>query len=293
VRRAAALLALVLALAGPAAAAGRLDLLGSYTWTSPRPGFGGYSALELADDGLGFTLLSDRGRVLSGRLERSGGVVSGAIVETDAALAGRDGAELARGLNDAEGLALAPGGGFFVSFEGRRGRVVFYGAPGAAATALPQAPGFAGLPANAGLEALAIDGTGALLAVPEHAPGPGQGFPTWRLDGSTWSAGPELPRRDGFLPVGADFGPDGRLYLLERYLGLFGFASRVRSFRIEAGALGDEQVLLTTAPGTHDNLEGIAVWQQGGTIRVTLVSDDNQKPFQRTEFVDYLLREDG
>ncbi len=70
-----------------------------------------------------------------------------------------------------------------------------------------------------------------------------------------------MPSRAGvsFWPVGADFGPDGRFYLLERHLsGIFGFQSRVRSFRIDGNRISDERVVLRTATGTHDNLEGIA-----------------------------------
>lgn len=88
-----------------------------------------------------------------------------------------------------------------------------------------------------------------------------------------------------------DFGPDGRLYLLERALrGLF-FATRVRRFEIAEGArVVSEETLLETAAGTHDNLEGISVWRDGaGDIRITMISDDNFRFLQRTEIVEYRL----
>jgi hypothetical protein len=38
----------------------------------------------------------------------------------------------------------------------------------------------------------------------------------------------------------------------------------------------------------HGNLEGLAVWQDAlGTIRLTMLSDDNFNSFQRSEFVEY------
>ena len=39
----------------------------------------------------------------------------------------------------------------------------------------------------------------------------------------------------------------------------------------------------------HDNLEGISVWQDEQGLRMTLISDDNFRAFQRTEIVEYRL----
>ena len=91
--------------------------------------------------------------------------------------------------------------------------------------------------------------------------------------------------------AGADTGPDGRLYVLEREFAKWrGFATRVRSFAYGADGLTDEQLVLQTPIGQHDNLEGLAVWQDDtGAIRLTMVSDDNFFVFQRTEFVEYRL----
>jgi hypothetical protein len=51
-------------------------------------------------------------------------------------------------------------------------------------------------------------------------------------------------------------------------------------------------VLLRSAAGTHDNLEGLAVWRDvGGHIRLTMISDDNFRFFQKTEFVEYVVAE--
>ena len=69
-------------------------------------------------------------------------------------------------------------------------------------------------------------------------------------------------RRDGdFLVVDADFGPDGKLYVLERDFGWLGFRTRVRRFALGPDGLGDEVTLLETPFGELDNMEGISVWR--------------------------------
>jgi len=81
-------------------------------------------------------------------------------------------------------------------------------------------------------------------------------------------------------------GPDGQLYVLERdFLGI-GFRSRVRRFDLTGG---NEQILLETRLRQHDNLEGISIWQDDQGVRMTLISDDNYRAFQRTEIVEYRL----
>src|SRR5690606_100399 len=125
-------------------------------------------------------------------------------------------------------------------------------------TLLPRPDAFAALQANSALEALAIDALGRLWTLPERSGAVDLPFPVWRFDGEGWSQPFTLPRADdGFLPVGADFGPDGRLYVLERRLGsVFGFNSRVRRYDVTGDVAGPAELLLETAPGDYDNLEG-------------------------------------
>ena len=60
--------------------------------------------------------------------------------------------------------------------------------------------------------------------------------------------------------------------------------------RVEVNLDGSgEKTLLTTATGTFDNLEGIAVWADGSGLRATMISDDNLRFFQQTQIVDYRL----
>ena len=92
------------------------------------------------------------------------------------------------------------------------------------------------------------------------------------------------------MPVGADFGPDGRLYVLERKFARIGFRSRLRRFKWTDSALTQEETLIETSVATHDNLEGVSIWRDSrGQLRATMISDDNFLWIQRTEIVEYSL----
>ena len=189
-----------------------------------------------------------------------------------------------------KGLAIGADGEIFVSFEGWH-VVMAFDALDRSGRNLPRDRIMRDWKDNSGLEALAIDAQGTLYTVPERSGDLNRPFPVLRFEGESWRKAGEIDRRDGFLAVGADIGPDGRFYFLERkFLGFFGFASRVRSFEITGDALTDERVLLTTATGTHHNLEGISVWRdETGALRVTMVGDDNFKSYLRSEIVEYRL----
>ncbi len=268
------------------------EFLSRYVWERPDPVHGGFSGIELRADRAGFIAISDRGRIAQGRLVREDGLIAGVADLQFERLRDRKGNPVATRIEDAEGLALAPDGSLYVSFEGAH-RVWRYPAFGAAAQALPSHPDFAGLQMNSSLEALAIDTTGAVFTLPERSGSLSRPFPLYRFKDGRWTVPYQVPRVGEHLPVGADFGPDGKLYLLERrFSGLLGFSSRIRRFTLgPKGALGEE-TLLTTPNLTHGNLEGLTVWRdRAGAIRLTLIEDDNFSMFQRTQFVEYRVTE--
>lgn len=269
-----------------------VEYLGSYTWSVDVEAFGSFSGLELSDDGTRFLTVSDKGRFAEGVLERGAtGAVTGVTLRRFAPFAGAGGEPVGRYEIDAEGLALTPDGRVCMSFEAVH-RVWCYDDPALPAEPLPRPDAFARLQNNSSLEGLAAGPDGALYTFPERSGLLTRPFPVYRYRDGGWDVPFALPRHGPFLAVGADIGPDGRFYLLERHLtGIFGFQTRVRSFRLSGDVLADERTLIETAPGLHDNLEGIAVWQDAaGDIRITMISDDNFRSFQRTEFVDYRLR---
>ncbi|MFN6980242.1 MAG: esterase-like activity of phytase family protein, partial [Gemmobacter sp.] len=93
----------------------------------------------------------------------------------------------------------------------------------------------------------------------------------------------------GFLPVAADFGPDGALWVLERrFLRHGAFGSRLR--RARRADLASWATILQTPDGVHGNLEGLSLWRDGaGRTRAAMVADDNFRWLQRNEFVEYVL----
>ncbi len=263
--------------------------LGSYTWVEATDWFGGFSAIHLSNDGTHATFLSDRATLATARITRDGDAISGVEVKNHWPLLSSMGRKMSGRAGDSEGIALAPGGGFFVSFEGVH-RVAHYSSPEANAQVLPRPHTFGDLDHNGSFEGLAINGQGYLYTLPEKTRTASGDIPVFRWDGINWSAPFTLPQRDRFLPVAADFGPDGRFYVLERSVAFIGFRTRLRRWDVSNDTPRAEEVLLETETGTHDNLEGLSVWRDDqNRLRATMISDDNFLALQRTELVEYLL----
>ncbi|AJE44741.1 esterase-like activity of phytase family protein [Celeribacter indicus] len=285
--------ALIATLLPVAAAAVEARFLGAYTWVSQDKRVGGLSGLELSEDGRHFIALSDRAIVFEGDLQRDAkGVVTAAKLARGVPLRAEDGGALPKYRDDSEGLTQTPDGTLYVSFEGQH-RVARLDLETGRLVDLPSHPDFAGMQMNSSLEALAADAEGRLYTLPERSGAVGRPYPVYRFNGTQWEKPFSVPRDTDtdFLPVGMDIGPDGRMYLLERWFTGIGFASRVRRFEITEEGLTGETELLRTLTGHHDNLESIAVWQDEAGIHLTMVSDDNFRFFQKTEFVDYLVAE--
>ena len=263
--------------------------LSAYHWQSDDPRFGGFSAIEVNADGTDFVAISDQGVYTSGRLIRDdAGHVGSVVADRIRPLHGPDDLPLNKYHNDSEGLALLPDGRAFVSFE-RDARVAFYADISGAGVVIDQPQAFRDMQRNSSLEALAVGADGTLYTLPERSGDATRPFPVYRFKNGAWDQPFSLPRRDSFLAVAADIGPDGRFYLLEReFHGLSGFASRVRRFALGPNGISEEETLLQSTAGQHDNLEGISVWRdQKGLLRLTMISDDNLFFWQRTEIVEY------
>lgn len=283
------ILALTLACSAARADDPQAEFLGSYSWDLPQRWFGGLSGLELSADGTTMSAITDRGRFLSARINRTDDQIDAISMIRSFHLRGFDGSPLIGKIIDAEGLAIASDGTVYISFE-RIHRVSRYPDPASASQGLQRPQAIRDFPNNGGFEALAVDLSGTLFAVPEDVSDDDGNIPVFRWADGTWTQPYSLPSDGRFLPVGADFGPDGRFYLLERGFNLFGFRSRVRSWRLtEAGAL-DERDELQTETGVHGNLEGVSVWRdRGDRIRLTMIADDNFFFLQSTELVEYAL----
>ncbi len=269
-------------------AADSASLAGAIQLKSPDPLFGGFSALQVGPDGAELVLLSDRGNYMRGRIQRG---ADGTLLSVEAgpmvplpAVAGdnRDGTR-----DDSEGLAIGADGEVFIAYESVT-RISRFSSLDVAPVDLPTNPAFARLPRNKSLEAIAIDSNGVLFVVPEILDG--ASTPVYVFRNGAWTTSLSMPRIGSFRAVSADFGPDGRFYLLERrFEGPAGFASRLRRFDVETGGLSGGVTLFKTRAGRHDNLEGLTVWRAPDGLRATMISDDNFFAFQVTEIVEYRL----
>lgn len=295
-----ALVALIAALAGFGAWAqapeppGRADFVQSWRWSRSEPAFGGFSGIELDPAGTSLTVVSDRGTIWRGTIARdAAGLISGIeIARGPTPLRSPRSLETQGTTKDSEGLALAADGTAYVSFEGVA-RVAHFADDAAMADPMPRPREFMTLQNNSALEALAIAEDGTLYTLPERSGAKDRAFPVFRLKpgAAQWDQPFAIPRDGDWLPVGADIGPDGRLYLLERdFWGLIGFLSRVRVFDIAGDTVSGGEVVMQSRAGRFDNLEGLAAWRDGtGAIRLTLISDDNFVPLQQTQLVEFRL----
>ncbi|MXQ08328.1 esterase-like activity of phytase family protein [Alphaproteobacteria bacterium GH1-50] len=249
----------------------------------------GVSGLELDETGTVFTAIGDRGFWMTGRLVRTGGGIVEVAVDTLAPILGPEGFPVAArrvgDWSDSEGLAIAPDGTVWVSFE-RWAHVWRYDQGlGGPASHIKDHPTFYDHAENWQLEATAISPEGDVYTFSEK-PLP-NGFPIYRLSSGGWVIDGTLPENDLFSIVGADFDENGDLYLLERKLVMgFWWQSRLRRVRLDGS---EDRVLWTSQRGDFGNLEGLALWRDGDTLMMTAVSDNNGDLNTPTEWVDFRL----
>lgn len=164
-----------------------VDYVGTYVWSMDDETFGGFSGIEISDDGSRFTVLSDRSELRWGRVERdAGGAIDRLEASGKAHLFDSTGKWLQPGWKgDSEGLAIDAAGTIWVSFEGLS-RVVRYDTPESLAKPLPRPPEFKSMQRNSSFEALAVMADGTLLTLPERSGQLTRPFPVWRWRNGTW-----------------------------------------------------------------------------------------------------------
>ena len=273
----------------PAPTSDALEFRGAVTLSPPFPEFGGISGL-VVEPGGAVTAVSDRARWLRFRLIINEGRLIGAEGAATAPILYRHGRPLPGEAGDAEGLARDPlTGRFYVSFEGWH-RIQPYDEPGGGAGPFFMAEEWSGLARNNGIEALAMDGDGALWAIAEQGP---VEAPVWVGGREEGWARKSLPLDGPYLPTGADFGPDGRLYVTERAFSLVGgFRFRLRRFVYGDGAEPEsvETLLIYGAETRIDNIEAISIWHEGNETLLLIASDDNFLLLQANVLALFVIR---
>lgn len=286
---------------------GGLRYAGGLELTSDHPAFGGWSALELSADGEHLLALSDSGAFMRARLSYQDGAPSRLDQVVIAPLLGPDGAALSGTRADAEGLASLGDGRYAVSFE-REHRIALFqigedwsGIETATEAAFPAPPGADRLRDNAGIEALAIDGM-RLYAGVEDPIVSGQPHTLWVYDLAAPAAPPRalfLEIEPGFGLTAMTFGPDGALYLVERFwsrgAGNTIHVSRLSAAQIAAAAsapLQPERLAEIGPDMTVDNIEAAAFADVDGAPLLLLMSDDNFNAAQRTLLLGFRIEPD-
>ena len=272
------------------ARAGSLEFIGAATLETEE--IIGLSGIEVAPNGSEFLAIGDRGWFVTGNFVRGAdGVIEEIVLGRIGPILGHTGQPVsARRVGDwadTEGLAIAPDGSIWISFE-RWAHVFRYESLDRPGAWTGTHPDFDDMRDNRQLEALAIAPDGAVYTFPELPRD--EGFPAYRNEGQAWVIDGHVPAADGFSIVGADFDDDGTLFILERKL-VLGLWWQSRILRIRDRDFAAPEVLWTSESGDFYNLEGISVWHDDAGLRLTLVSDDNGNPREPTQFVEFRLTE--
>ena len=284
---------------------GALTFRGGLVLESKFREFGGISSLHMQADGQHFLALSDRGFWLRGRVVYRDKIPIAIADAEMAPILGADGRPLKRrGRYDTEALAI-DGGTAYVGIERVQEIVRFdYAKSGLRARGRPIAVphGVRTLPFNQSIECLAAapkdspkggPAAGSLILISERGLDPQGNLLSFIIGGAGGTF--TLKRSDDFDVSDCAIAPGGRLLVLERrFSWSAGVAMRIRSVPLSAikpGALVDGPELIFADMGAQiDNMEGIGVHREAdGTLVLTLLSDDNFSPLQRTVLLQFTL----
>jgi hypothetical protein len=270
--------------------------------------FGGYSGLLIDPTGRAVLAVSDAGTWMRATLNYDGRILKGLSDVVLGPLLGADGKPLKdESERDAEGITLIDGdtrrGTAYVSFE-RKHRIARYPFTperfGPPTDTLPLPAGAKALLPNRGVEAIVLIGAGklkgTLIAFSEGRVNKNGNILGWLIGGPT-PGGIFLKQIGGFDITDAAPLPDGGIVLLERRFrfseGIKMRIRRIAASEIKRGAVMQGEVLLEADDRLNiDNMEAIAVHRTvlGETV-LTLMSDDNFNPFQRTLIMQFALRD--
>jgi hypothetical protein len=284
---------------------GQLEFRGGLALTANSDRFGGISGFRIDPDGRNFLAITDRAFWLRGRITVEGDRPTGIVEAEMAPMLGADGKPFnGTRIYDTEALARTNGTAY-VGIE-RVHRIVRFdiGKDGLAARALPVAGPAAmrELPSNQGIESLVfvpkpLPLAGSLIAISERGLDSNGNIRGFLIGGPTPGAF-SVARSNEFDITDATLTPAGDLLILERHFSFTrGVGMRIRRFSladIKPGALLKGTVLVEADNANQiDNMEAIDAHRNAaGETIVTIVSDDNFSPLQRTLLLRFALIED-
>ncbi len=271
---------------------GALVFRGGLSLRSEDIAFGGFSGLEVLDDGR-VVAITDNGDWFSGRLRLSADGALEGVDEGRMALMRDEHAEPFpnKAAGDSAGLAQLLDGRFAVSFEQTQTIRIYdlnRDGPFGAAAPGPALSETQHLPSNQGLEALAVAGDGALIVGAEG--GSDNETTLWRAPLNVSTPAPpaaRYPLEHGFALTSLDHLPDGGFVALERfYAPVIGARTRITMFGEDVfggGAVAPQELAALRPPLEIDNFEAVsAVRMPGNITRLYILSDNNFSERQRT-----------
>ena len=280
---------------------GSLEFRGGLVLTSTHKSFGGISALYVQPDGEHFLVVSDRATWFRGRIVYENDRPVHIADAYSAPVLDGDGQPAPRW--DTESIAVN-GSTLYVGLERIHSIFGFdYDGKSFPANARPVAgpPELKDLPFNQGLEAMVFvpkkyNLAGTLIGFSEKGLTADGNLKAFLIGGP----GPGLfavKRTDDYDISDAAILPNGDILILERQYSLQrGVTMRIRRIRlinIQPGAVVDGTTVIETGVGYQiDNMEALGVHRRrSGETVLTLMSDDNFSPIQRTLLLQFVLKE--
>lgn len=279
---------------------GALEFRGGLVLTSDDTSFGGISALRVHADGAHFVALSDRATWFIGRIVYEKNHPVGITDAFAAPVLDGDGKPAPRW--DTESIA-EDGNTLYVGLERTNDIFRFdfrWKSFPANAHPVPAPPELKDLPFNQGLEALVYvpkknKPPQTLIGFSEKGLTPEGNLKAFLIHGPATGTF-AVKRKDGFDVSDAAVLPDGGILILERqYSQSRGVQMRIRRLRpddIKPGALVDGPTIVDVDTRSQiDNMEALSVYRdRSGDTILTLMSDDNFSPIQRTLLLQFVLK---
>jgi hypothetical protein len=285
---------------------GKLQLRGALVLSSSDKRVGGISGLALSTDGREVLAISDRGWWLRGRIEYLGSEVSSIAISEIAPMLDQDGGESHVKIErDAEALSLVQkgklGGSAYVSFEGRSRIELFDFSNNdlsARPVAVPIPDALRQLPRDQGIEALGFitngPHAGSLIATTEQGLDADGNIVVSVFSGKA-AFDFAIERYEDFTVTDLAVTDDGQVFTLERSTARKSLPSMaLRRFRLEnvmeQSQIRPELLFSGRLPSYNiDNMEALAIHDDAGERRITVMSDDNYNRKQRTIFLQFAI----